>query len=194
MREAARLDKKLAPADRLRSLLHVAGGADMGKFVAAVVIGWLSIATAIWYAPVSMTHIDGTLPKQETYRHACAFDEPGLENCTDTSSYLWLLPADGDRVVSTTWKTGRSDLEAVTGTLIHENPGCADSRVEWTIATKERTRDTLTGDHPEAQLDIPVSQPLDQLTLIVRRLDSAPCGSALRWTDPRLKPSFRLLP
>jgi hypothetical protein len=164
----------------------------MLKVVAFVVLGWLGLATAIWTAPVAMTRTGGTVPEQESYDHACVFDEPGMENCSDTSSYLWRLPGGG--TATTTWEPGRADIRAITGTLAHEHADCPGSRVEWTVVADGSTSGTLTADDPAARLEIAVRQPLHELTLTVRRLDTATCASALRWTDPRLKPPYKLIP
>lgn len=57
----------------------------MVKFVGMVMLLWLCTATALWTAPVPMTHTGGTVPQQKTFKHGCGFDEPGVKNCTDTS-------------------------------------------------------------------------------------------------------------
>ncbi|KOX18398.1 hypothetical protein ADK67_36980 [Saccharothrix sp. NRRL B-16348] len=164
----------------------------MGKFAAWAVLAWFSLATAIWTAPVSMTHVGGAVPEQESFEHACTFDEPGMKNCSDTSSYLWRL--SGARSLTTTWEPGREDIKTITGTLIHEHTDCPDSRIGWTIDAGGRTDGTLTSGSPTAKLDIAVRQPLREITLTVRRLDTATCAGALRWSDPRLKPPYKLLP
>jgi hypothetical protein len=164
----------------------------MVKFVAFVVLGWLVFATAMSTVPAEMTRTGGDVPAQESFRHGCAFDEPGLENCTDTASYLWRLPGAG--AVTTTWKPSRADVDTVTGKLTHEHADCPDSRVEWTVVAEGSTSGTLTADAPTTRLEIPVGQPLHEITLTVRRLDTATCASAPRWTDPRLEPPFKLFP
>ncbi|GAA1334387.1 hypothetical protein [Saccharothrix algeriensis] len=166
----------------------------MGKFIGFLALAWLGLATAVWTAPVGMTHSGGAVPEQEAADHPCAFDEAGMANCPDTSSYLWRLPAHGERTVTTTWEPSRSDIRTVTGTLTHENPDCPGSRISWTVVTDERTGGTLTDDDRQAELDIPVQRPLRRITLTLRREDAAACASALRWTDPRLEPPYALLP
>lgn len=165
----------------------------MLKFIGWAVPAWLGLATAIWTAPVSMAHTGGAVPLRETSDRACAFDEPGMENCPDTASYLWRLPT-GERSATTTWEPSRADVETVTGRLILEHADCPDSRVGWTVVAGGHTGGTLTGDNPTVTLDLPVGRPLHEITLTVRRLDTASCGSALRWADPRLEPPFKLLP
>ncbi|MEU4769624.1 hypothetical protein AB0H12_41015 [Actinosynnema sp. NPDC023794] len=164
----------------------------MVKFAAWVVLAWVGLATAMWTAPVSMTHVGGDVPAQDSFEHPCAFDEAGMKNCSDTSYYLWRL--SGERAVTTTWEPGREDIGTITGTLVHEHTDCPDSRVEWTVVAGDRTSGTLTAENPTADLDIEVRQPLRELTLTVRRLDGATCAAALRWSDPRLEPPFKLLP
>ncbi|MEU6721417.1 hypothetical protein ABZ897_59090 [Nonomuraea sp. NPDC046802] len=162
------------------------------RFIGTVVLVWLCVATARYYDPVPMTHIDGAVPEQKTYQKACAFDEAGMKTCRETSFYLWRLPAGG--TITTTWKPGRSDIEIVTGTLIHESHECPDSRIEWSIVTDRNAGGTLTDDDPKAQLNIPVQQSVRHITLSLRRLDTVTCASALRWVDPRLQPRYKLLP
>ncbi|WP_219462288.1 hypothetical protein [Nonomuraea rhizosphaerae] len=161
-------------------------------FIGVVVLVWLFCATTSAYAPVPMTYLNGAVPEQKTYNKACPFDEAGMKSCVETSFYLWRLPGDG--AVTTTWKPSRSDVETVTGTLVHENSACPGSRVEWSVLADERTSGTLTDDAPKTQLAIPVKRPVPHVTLTLRRLGTATCTSALRWTDPRLEVPFKLLP
>jgi hypothetical protein len=153
------------------------------RYVAGLVLLGLFGWVAIWnLAPAVLVYRAGSRPVNESYRHSCPLDEPGLENCSTTTAFRWQLSGGGARA-DTRMAFSRSDTTAVRGHLAQT--GCPESRVDWTLTAGGRMiTGTLTGAQNAMDVTLPVEDPASGVSLSLYRWDSAQCVSEFQWQNP----------
>jgi hypothetical protein len=98
----------------------------------------------------------GIQPEAETYKIWCYGDDSEVRGCTGVGRYRWPLAAGATAV--TTWGWGPE--ASTSGTLTAQNPGF--------------------------DLHLPLSGPPGDVTMTLRRSDSAVCAGAVTWEQPGL--------
>ncbi|MGO1054682.1 hypothetical protein [Crossiella sp. CA198] len=152
-----------------------------GLAMGALLVACLLALIAAPHLRPHLSYADGTVPGEvATYTCQAAIGLDGLLPCPREKDYRWDLAANSD--LSTTWTTSRSDTSMLGGVLTQGEADCPDSRIAWTLTANGRTSSgSLSGTDRATLVTLSLSEPQDRITLTLRRLDSAPCATALEW-------------